>query len=270
MSHTFLRPIILAALSLILSIPASAQRTLLRTIAAHIPAKTQNEGPALTFEVSKLSYGTIKKNSNPARSVRFTNTGDSPLTISHIQSSCGCLSTTFPKTAFAPGESGSIELNYDTKRVGAFQKTITVNLSGQSGRFSLNVVGEVLESEETDGSKVVVVMPKSPASKPKAEPTFSSWYTAKVDGNHTLSCRYKAMGGGRIELELMCTDGCRFEVSSKLCSRSSDGGNGWKSVRLTKDKVSKVTIYEEAKDCQDGFWWWFRKYKTTSVRCANQ
>ena len=54
------------------------------------------------------------------------NTGNAPLVFNRIFSSCGCTIPKKPEKPVLPGESGEIQVNYDTKRTGIFQKAITV------------------------------------------------------------------------------------------------------------------------------------------------
>lgn len=57
----------------------------------------------------------------------FTNTGDEPVTIESIQSSCGCTTAALDKKTYAPGESGSITATFSFgDRVGQQIKRITV------------------------------------------------------------------------------------------------------------------------------------------------
>lgn len=85
------------------------------------------QGPQLTFESNVIDYGTIEKGSDGIRVFRFTNTGDAPLIIEKVYSSCGCTIPKKPEVPIAPGEEGEIQVKYDTNRVGPIRKTVTVN-----------------------------------------------------------------------------------------------------------------------------------------------
>mgnify|MGYP002063185881 CR=1 FL=1 len=60
------------------------------------------------------------------RIFKFKNTGNAPLIVSDVKSSCGCTIPKKPKDPIMPGESGEIEVKYDTKRVAPIRKTVTV------------------------------------------------------------------------------------------------------------------------------------------------
>lgn len=87
---------------------------------------TKNTGAKIEFESETIDYGTIENNSDGNREFKFTNTGKSPLVISNATGSCGCTVPTWPKEAISSGESASIKVHYDTKRTGAFNKSITL------------------------------------------------------------------------------------------------------------------------------------------------
>lgn len=106
------------------------------TISALAPAVTATEtkaqtsggaGPVMTLEVTEIDYGQIEQGSEPLRIFMFKNTGTEPLTINSAHGSCGCTVPNYPKEPIAPGETGKIEVRYDTNRLGAFQKTVTLN-----------------------------------------------------------------------------------------------------------------------------------------------
>ena len=56
----------------------------------------------------------------------FTNIGKEPLIISKAKGSCGCTVPEWPKEPIMSGETGVIKVNYDEKRIGSFNKSITI------------------------------------------------------------------------------------------------------------------------------------------------
>ncbi|MGC6478961.1 MAG: DUF1573 domain-containing protein [Flavobacteriaceae bacterium] len=102
----------------------------------------QESGPQISFETKSLDYGTIDYASDGVRTFVFTNTGDAPLTITNVKSSCGCTIPKKPSSAIAPGEKGEIQVKYDTKRQGPFRKTITVSSNaGNTPLVALKIGG---------------------------------------------------------------------------------------------------------------------------------
>lgn len=111
--------------------------------------------PILTFTNTVVSYGSIEQGSDPIRTVKFTNTGKTPLIISHCASPCVCLVASATTQIIQPGESGIIELKYNTNLVGTFNKTVTV-YSNAKKTVVLSVKGIVRPSsslKKTSGKK---------------------------------------------------------------------------------------------------------------------
>ena len=105
-------------------------------------------GPVMTFESTEVDYGTIEQNSEPLRTFDFTNTGTEPLVITHAKGSCGCTVPTWPKEPILPGEAASIEVRYDTKRIGKFTKRVTLTTNEGGEKRILTIKGNVLKGEK--------------------------------------------------------------------------------------------------------------------------
>ena len=91
-----------------------------------VNAQELQSGAIIEFEKDVHDYGTIQQNANGTYEFKFKNTGNEPLTISNAKGSCGCTVPEWPKEPIAPGESGVIKVKYDTKRVGPFGKSVTI------------------------------------------------------------------------------------------------------------------------------------------------
>lgn len=105
----------------------------------------QGSGPMINFEIETIDYGEISKGSDGVRTFIFENTGNAPLEIQGVRSSCGCTIPKKPEVPIAPGDKGEITVRYDTNRVGVFRKTITVNTNVSSRAIiALKIKGNVL------------------------------------------------------------------------------------------------------------------------------
>ena len=97
----------------------------------------------ITFKNDTIDYGTIAKGSDGLRVFEFTNTGDAPLIITDVKSSCGCTIPKKPDGPVAPGASSTIEVKYDTNRVGPIRRSITVTSNASEPMVALKIKGEV-------------------------------------------------------------------------------------------------------------------------------
>ena len=108
----------------------------------------QANGPSMEFELTTLDYGTIEKGSEPVRYFNFTNVGSEPLIIKNAKGSCGCTTPDWPKEPIMPGEKATITVKYDTNRVGAFTKTVTLTTNEEVGTRVLTIKGTVQKPED--------------------------------------------------------------------------------------------------------------------------
>ena len=111
------------------------------TVAAQKVAKIE-------FKSDTIDYGTIEKGSDGVRVFKFTNTGEAPLIISKVTSSCGCTVPKKPEAPILPGDTGEIEVKYDTNRVNPIRKTITVISNAETPTVALKIKGEVVDSNK--------------------------------------------------------------------------------------------------------------------------
>lgn len=104
-----------------------------------------NAQAKIEFKSDTIDYGTIEKGSNGVRVFEFTNTGNEPLIISKVSSSCGCTIPKKPEDPILPGKTGQIEVKYDTNRVNPIRKTITVISNADTPTVALKIKGEVID-----------------------------------------------------------------------------------------------------------------------------
>ena len=109
----------------------------------------QEKVAKIEFKTDTIDYGTIEKGSDGVRVFEFTNTGDAPLIISSVKSTCGCTVPKKPEGPIMPGETGKIEVKYDTNRVNPIRKTITVTSNADTPTVALKIKGLVVDSSKT-------------------------------------------------------------------------------------------------------------------------
>ena len=111
-----------------------------------ISAFAQEKVAKIEFKTDVIDYGTIEKGADGLRVFEFTNTGNAPLIISKVTSTCGCTVPKKPERPILPGEKGQIEVKYDTQRVNPIRKTITVLSNADTPTVALKIKGDVVDA----------------------------------------------------------------------------------------------------------------------------
>lgn len=105
------------------------------------------DGPKIEFKEETINYGDVVKGvDDGVRVFEFTNTGNAPLILTNVQSSCGCTVPEWPKTAIDPGKSDKIIVKYNMNP-GPISKTITVEsnaVNKPNGVVPLRIKGTVI------------------------------------------------------------------------------------------------------------------------------
>ena len=103
----------------------------------------------ITFEKTEHEFGTLLQGEVVSYSFHFTNTGNVPLIISEVGSSCGCTVGDYPHEPIAPGKTGDIKVTYDSSGHHGFQsRTLTVMSNTIPAKTTLRIKGTVLTPDQ--------------------------------------------------------------------------------------------------------------------------
>ena len=107
-------------------------------------------GPKIVFSAkdNTIDFGKVSPTENGSRDFIFTNTGNAPLVITNVLSTCGCAVPTKPEAPIMPGKTGKITIKYNMA-LGPIRKTITVESNAvnyDDGRVALKIKGEVVSN----------------------------------------------------------------------------------------------------------------------------
>jgi len=113
-----------------------------------------HNAPEMTFEKEIIDLGEFMQYDDPSSKCEFlfTNTGKEPLIISKAKGSCGCTVPEWPKEPIMSGESGVIKVNYDEKRVGSFNKSITINSNAKNATQILKIKGKIIAVDKSNST----------------------------------------------------------------------------------------------------------------------
>ena len=111
----------------------------------------QKAKPVMKFDSKQHDFGTFKEEKGKvAYSFEFVNTGDRPIIINQVRSSCGCTSPAWSKKPVPPGQKGFVKATFDPKnRPGPFNKSITITANTNPAITILRIKGKVIEREKT-------------------------------------------------------------------------------------------------------------------------
>ncbi len=102
-------------------------------------------GPSFEFDKTVHDFGQVSTKDGPLTATfTLTNTGDEPLTIFAVVSTCNCTRVEWTREEIAPGGQGTVTASY-TNDEGPypFDKTLTVYTSAQKKPVILHMKGVV-------------------------------------------------------------------------------------------------------------------------------
>ncbi len=124
------------------------------------PSDTVNVAKA-QFEEEIYNFGTIDEGDKVTHNFKFKNTGKVPLVITNARGSCGCTVPVWPKEPIAVGETGEIEVAFNSKgKKGKQKKSVTLT----ANTWPTNTV-VYIEGDVTPDPNAAKPQPKKPANK---------------------------------------------------------------------------------------------------------
>ncbi len=124
-----------------------------------------NKFPKMTFDTREVDFGTHHEGEILDTVFKFTNTGEVPLVITNVKTSCGCTTPYWPKKPIKPGESDVIKVKFNTNhKPGKQTKTITIHANtknltevirikaynipkDEKGKEKLNKINKILQNK---------------------------------------------------------------------------------------------------------------------------
>ncbi|WP_303228097.1 DUF1573 domain-containing protein [Parabacteroides goldsteinii] len=92
--------------------------------------------PKTTAEVNQteIDFGTFDKSEIKQTTIEVKNTGDSPLVIVDISTTCGCTAATYDKRPAKPGETLRVGIKMTPKDTGFFDEVVTIKYNSINNR----------------------------------------------------------------------------------------------------------------------------------------
>ena len=96
--------------------------------------------PVMTFDKKVHDFGTIKDGTPVQTVFNYTNTGESPLLITDIKSTCGCtVPRDWSREPLSPGESSQFTVKFNGKGANKTSKTVTITANTESGKETVRI-----------------------------------------------------------------------------------------------------------------------------------
>ena len=106
-------------------------------------------GPVITFEEGEFNFGDIFQGDKVEHIFNFENTGDSPLIITNVQTTCGCTATNWEREPILPGSKSSIKVTFNSAgKMGRNNKVITIISNSVAPLNQIKIVANVLPSNK--------------------------------------------------------------------------------------------------------------------------
>tara|TARA_B100000963_G_scaffold354054_1_gene369897 strand:+ start:79 stop:534 length:456 start_codon:yes stop_codon:yes gene_type:complete len=105
--------------------------------------------PIMDFEATEWDFGEIDQGDAVEYAFKFKNSGTDPLIITNAKGSCGCTVPEWPREPVAPGETGVIDVKFNSKgKKGKQNKRVTLTTNMVPSQQVLIVKGQVNIKEE--------------------------------------------------------------------------------------------------------------------------
>lgn len=121
--------------------------------AATQKAVEQASGPVISFEEDRFDFGDIYQGDKVEHVFEFENTGNEPLIITNVQTTCGCTAPEWPRDPVAPGQSAKIKVVFNSAgKIGRQNKVVTIVSNAVSPMNRVTIVSNVLPKKAEDGN----------------------------------------------------------------------------------------------------------------------
>jgi hypothetical protein len=199
--------------------------------------------PRLEIHPTEFDFGAVWQGAAVEREFTVKNVGAAPLLL-YVGSSCGCTPATKPQSPLAPGELSSFKISYDTGRLGAAQKSVTVDTNDPlREKVMIEVRGLV--------KPLYVATPGERVTFAELNVDSVASQTLKIESKYDLPLHLKLQAGqdcGRFEAVLIETKpGAEYELRITTRPPLEIGwNNGVVRLETGLDKVAPLAFVASA------------------------
>lgn len=210
-------------------------------------------GPRITFDSTTINLGKIPMHSPSVFRLKYTNTGNEDLFITHIGTSDPCYGSCDKELIF-PGESGYIEIKCPTQRLWVIgNKQLVVYSNAINNEVRITIKGEVVPSAMIDFDTRVIDIGDVELN-PASEAKFVFKFTNIGNADLVIAGAYHSGGPGTAEPprdiiqpgghgEILATYGLitpgRFTKTVRVVSNAANAGHGNTILTIKGNIVEK-------------------------------
>lgn len=109
----------------------------------------QSKNASISFGEMQHDFGDIHQGDVVEHIFQFKNTGDKPLVLNNVLTTCGCTAPEWPKEPVAPGETAEIKVVFNSSgKMGRQNKIITVRSNAEGSDHRLKIIAMVLPKKD--------------------------------------------------------------------------------------------------------------------------
>ena len=101
--------------------------------------------PRISSNKETHNFGQIEWKQPVTVEYSITNTGNKPLVLTNVTTSCACSVAEWTKTPIAPGDKGMVKASFDAKALGHFEKSVGIYSNASPNLVYLKFAGEVVQ-----------------------------------------------------------------------------------------------------------------------------
>lgn len=115
-------------------------------------AESTQSGPKITFKVKRHDFGDINQGDRVTHTFTYENTGNEPLILSNVNTTCGCTATNWDREPLAPGATADITVNFNSRgKSGIQNKTVTISSNAVNSTERISITANVLMPQAKEG-----------------------------------------------------------------------------------------------------------------------
>lgn len=220
---------------------------------------------AFKFENEEYDFGDVKEGDVATHVFKFKNTGNAPIVITNVQASCGCTTPEWSREPIMPGETGQINVGYNSKsRPGNFFKTITISSNATEPNKIIKIKGNVImppqPAQPVPGSSGQITPPvKKPSPVLELIDTEYNFGKIQIGSEITRKVKFRNTGDAPLQVRSLFSE-CRCVSLKKFTPNVAVGQSGeieftFRPLKVsTKPQAIQILIDAETQQVNQTFW----------------